>query len=115
MDNWVNWFKAAVAAVGGVVGWFFGSADGFLYALIAFVVMDYITGVMCAVVDKELSSQVGFKGIFRKIDLIRTDDLVCAVFLRECQFGFVIGTVSGVDAARAAPLRHLQRHESNGA
>ena len=38
-----------------------------LYALIAFVVVDYITGVMCAVVDKKLSSEVGFKGIFKKI------------------------------------------------
>lgn len=67
MDNWINWFKAAVAAIGGVVGWFFGAFDGFLYALIAFVTMDYITGVMCAIVDKELSSQIGFRGIFKKI------------------------------------------------
>lgn len=67
MDNVFNWIKAACAAIGGFVGWFFGGADGFLYALIAFVVMDYITGVMCAIVDKELSSEIGFKGIFRKI------------------------------------------------
>lgn len=38
-----------------------------LIALLAFVVIDYITGVMCAVVDKKLSSAVGFKGIFKKI------------------------------------------------
>jgi toxin secretion/phage lysis holin len=38
-----------------------------LYALIAFVVVDYITGVMCAIADKKLSSQVGFKGICRKV------------------------------------------------
>ena len=38
-----------------------------LYALIAFVVIDYITGVMCAITDKKLSSAVGFKGIFRKV------------------------------------------------
>ena len=38
-----------------------------LYALIAFAAVDYITGVMCAVVDKKLSSSVGFKGIFRKV------------------------------------------------
>ncbi len=38
-----------------------------LYALIAFVVIDYITGVMCAIINKQLSSEVGFKGIFRKV------------------------------------------------
>ena len=55
------------AAIGGWLGWFLGGCDGLLYALIAFVVVDYITGVMCAVVDKKLSSEVGFKGIFKKI------------------------------------------------
>ena len=41
--------------------------DGFLYALVAFVVIDYITGLMCAALDKKLSSEVGFKGIMRKV------------------------------------------------
>ena len=59
--------QVAIAAVGGFFGWFLGGLDGFLYALIAFVVIDYLTGVMCAIVDKELSSNVGFKGLFRKI------------------------------------------------
>ena len=54
-------------AVGGFLGWFLGGVDGFLYALIAFTVIDYITGVMCAVTDKNLSSSVGFKGICRKV------------------------------------------------
>ena len=62
-----NWIQLAFAAVGGVLGGIFGGLDGFLYALIAFVVIDYITGVMCAVVDKKLSSEVGFRGIFKKI------------------------------------------------
>ena len=55
------------SAIGGWLGWFLGGADGFLYALIAFVVIDYITGVMCAIVDHKLSSEVGFKGIFKKV------------------------------------------------
>lgn len=55
------------AAVGGWLGWFLGGCDGLLYALIAFVIIDYITGVMCAVVDKRLSSEVGFKGICKKM------------------------------------------------
>lgn len=54
-------------ALGGFLGWFLGGADGFLYALVAFVVIDYITGVMCAIVDKKLSSKIGFEGIFRKV------------------------------------------------
>ena len=55
------------SAVGGWLGWFLGGCDGLLYALLAFVVIDYITGIMCAVVDKKLSSAVGFKGIFKKV------------------------------------------------
>lgn len=59
--------QAALAAVGGWLGWFLGGLDGFMYALIAFVAIDYLTGVMCAIADKELSSEVGFKGLFRKV------------------------------------------------
>ena len=62
-----NWIQLMLAAIGGWLGWFLGGADGFLYALIAFVVIDYITGVMCAIVDKKLSSEVGFKGICKKV------------------------------------------------
>lgn len=59
--------QVGVTAAGGFLGWFLGGVDGFLYALIAFVVIDYLTGVMCAIVDKKLSSNVGFKGLFRKV------------------------------------------------
>ena len=55
------------AGVGGWLGWFLGGCDGLLYALIAFVVIDYVTGVMCAIADKKLSSATGFKGICRKV------------------------------------------------
>ena len=55
------------AGIGGWLGYFLGGWDGLLYALIAFTVVDYITGVMCAIVDKKLSSSVGFKGICRKV------------------------------------------------
>ena len=57
-DIW-NWIQTAFAAVGGTLGWYLGGLDGFLYALIAFVVVDYITGVLRAVVEKELSSRIG--------------------------------------------------------
>ena len=62
-----NWIQIVFAAIGGGIGWFLGGADGFLYALIAFVVIDYITGVMCAIIDHKLSSEVGFKGICKKV------------------------------------------------
>ena len=62
-----NWTQAAIAAAGGGLGYFLGGWDGFLYALLAFVVIDYITGLMCAILDKKLSSEVGFRGIFKKV------------------------------------------------
>ena len=62
-----NTIQLAFAAVGGFVGWFLGGCDGLLYALLAFVVIDYITGVMCAIVDRKLSSAIGFKGLFKKV------------------------------------------------
>ena len=65
-DLW-NTIQIIFAAIGGWLGWFLGGFDGLLYALVAFVVVDYITGVMCAIVDKKLSSSVGFKGICRKV------------------------------------------------
>lgn len=62
-----NWIQLALSAVGGAIGWFFGGMDGLIYALLVFVVADYITGVMCAIADKKLSSEVGFRGICKKV------------------------------------------------
>ena len=67
MKEFWNVIQAIFAAVGGWLGYFLGGCDGLLYALIAFVVIDYLTGVMCAVIDHKLSSEVGFKGIFKKV------------------------------------------------
>ena len=67
MKEFWSMIQFIFAAIGGWLGWFLGGCDGLLYALITFVVVDYITGVMCAVVDKKLSSEVGFRGIFKKI------------------------------------------------
>ena len=53
--------------LGGFIGWYLGGFDGFLYALIAFVIADYITGVLAAINQQELSSAVGFRGIARKV------------------------------------------------
>ena len=65
-EFWIS-IQVAFTAVGGWLGWFLGGCDGLLYALLAFVVIDYITGVMCAVVDRKLSSSIGFRGIFKKV------------------------------------------------
>ena len=67
MKEFWSTIQLVLAAIGGWLGWFLGGCDGLLYALIAFVVVDYITGIMCAVVDKKLSSAVGFRGIFKKV------------------------------------------------
>ena len=67
MKEFWNTIQLTFAAVGGWLGYFLGGCDGLLYALIAFVAIDYITGVMCAISDKTLSSEVGFKGICRKV------------------------------------------------
>ena len=62
-----NTTQIILAAVGGWLGYFLGGCDGLVYALILFVAADYITGVMCAAVDKRLSSEIGFKGICKKV------------------------------------------------
>ncbi len=67
MKNVVTIGQYVITGIGGVMGWLFGGFDGFLYALIAFVVIDYITGVLAAIYTKQLSSEVGFKGIAKKV------------------------------------------------
>ena len=67
MKEFWNLIQFILTAVGGWLGYFLGGCDGLLFALVVFAVVDYITGVMCAISDKKLSSQVGFKGICRKV------------------------------------------------
>lgn len=62
-----NTAQVIFAAIGGWLGYFLGGNDGLIIALVVFAVADYITGVMCAVSNKKLNSQVGFKGICRKV------------------------------------------------
>ena len=62
-----NMNQISFAAIGGFIGWFLGGCDGLLYALLVFIIIDYITGVMCAIENQELSSEIGFHGIFRKV------------------------------------------------
>ena len=72
MKGFWNTIQIVFASIGGCIGYFMGGCDGLIYALIAFVVVDYITGFMCAIIDKRLSSEIGFKGICKKM-LILSD------------------------------------------
>ena len=59
-------FNTIVTAVGVAMGFLFGEVTGLFWALIAFMALDYITGVIIAVINKKLSSEVGFKGLAKK-------------------------------------------------
>ena len=85
-----NWIQLAFAAVGGFLGWFLGGLDGFLYALIAFVAIDYVTGVLCGIIDKKLSSEIGAKGIFKKVLIFA---LVGVAHILDTQ---ILGSTGGV-------------------
>ena len=65
-EFWIM-IQTIFTGLGGWIGYYLGGCDGLLYALIAFAVVDYLTGIMCAIADKKLSSTVGFKGICRKV------------------------------------------------
>lgn len=67
MKEAVNTIQVMIVVLGGYLGYFLGGLDGFLYALIAFVVIDYFTGVMLAILEKKLSSEIGFRGISKKV------------------------------------------------
>ncbi|HEP1804623.1 TPA: phage holin family protein, partial [Streptococcus suis] len=59
--------KILFSMIGGLIGSLFGELDGILYALLVFIIIDYLTGIFAAVVEKQLSSSIGFRGIFKKI------------------------------------------------
>jgi toxin secretion/phage lysis holin len=67
MREFLLHIQVILSAIGAFLGWFFGGTDGFLYVLIAFVIIDYITGIINALISKALSSEVGFKGICKKV------------------------------------------------
>ena len=91
----ILWSKIqmAVAGIGGWLGYFLGGMDGLMIALLVFMVLDYITGVMCAIADKRLSSSVGFKGICKKVLILMLVGLAHIVDLH------VIGTGSALRGA----------------
>ena len=91
----IVWAKIqmAVAAIGGWLGYFLGGMDGLMIALIVFMALDYITGLMCAMIDKKLSSAVGFKGICKKVLILLLVGVAHIVDLH------VVGTGSALRSA----------------
>lgn len=89
------WAKLQMAftAIGGWLGYFVGGVDGLMTALIVFMVIDYVTGIMCAVADKKLSSEVGFRGIFKKVLILMLVGVAHIVDLH------VVGTGSALRSA----------------
>jgi len=67
VKDFINTLQLIFTAIGGYIGYFLGGFDGLIYALVAFVAIDYITGLMAAVIEKKLSSDIGFRGIFKKV------------------------------------------------
>ena len=92
MQNVIDKLQFAFAALGGFLGWFFGGFDGFLYALIIFVVTDYFTGILAAGIRKELSSEVGFKGIAKKVCIFLLVGVANVIDTQVLQNGAAIRT-----------------------
>ena len=67
MKNVLETVTLGFGGIGGILGLLFGELDGSLYALVVFVIADYFTGVISAISNKKLSSDIGFEGISKKI------------------------------------------------
>ena len=86
MREMINLIQISLTALGGYLGWLLGGWDGFLYALVAFVIIDYLSGVMVAIVEKRLSSEVGARGIIKKIlifMLVAVANVIDSEFIRS--------------------------------
>ncbi len=85
--------QSVIAAFGGWLGYALGGLDGFLYALIGFMAVDYCTGLMCAIIEKKLSSIIGFRGIFKKVLILVMVGIAHAIDRN------IIGTGEGIRTA----------------
>lgn len=70
MDKFTEFIKILCGGIVTAISGFFGGMDGIMYALVAFITIDYITGVAVAVKRRELSSEVGFWGLVRKACIV---------------------------------------------
>ena len=69
MEHYLD-IRLWAASIGAILGSFIGEFDSLLYALVIFVSTDYITGVLCGIVEKNLSSAIGFRGICQKVFIL---------------------------------------------
>lgn len=93
-----SWIQAAFAAIGAFLGWFLGMQDKFVYILLVFVLIDYITGVICAIIDKKLASNIGAKGILKKVLIFV---LVGVAHILDT---YLLGNTGGSGALRTAVI-----------
>ena len=96
-----NGVLAVLVALGVGLGWFLGGMDGLLYVLIAFVCLDFVSGLMCAIVEKKLSSEIGFRGIFKKILIFA---MVAVAHMADTHIIGTIGVVGDYSAVRTAAI-----------
>lgn len=92
MKSMWNALQLTLSAAGAYVGYFLGGWDGFLYALVTFVVTDYLTGIMVAILEKKLSSDVGFRGILKKVLIFFLVAIAYIIDSKIIQSGSVIRT-----------------------
>ena len=92
MKEFWNTMQFIFTVLGGWLGYFLGGCDGLLIALVAFVSIDYVTCVMCAISDKDLSSRVGFKGICRKILIFALVGVANLIDVQVIQTGSILRT-----------------------
>ena len=92
MKEFWNLCQFLFTAAGGWLGYFLGGCDGLLLALVLFAVADYITGVMCAMADKKLSSEVGLKGICRKVIIFMLVGIAHIIDVNVIAIGSVLRT-----------------------
>lgn len=86
--------KIILAALCALCGFLFGDLDGLMIALIGLIVMDYISGVIAAVVEKKLSSEVGAKGIAKKIFMLLIVAIANIVDINVIGEGHVLKSVT---------------------
>lgn len=67
MDKLFNWISVAGGVIGGFLAYWLGGWDTLLKTIVFLAVLDYITGVIKAIYHKKLSSEIGFKGLLKKI------------------------------------------------
>ncbi len=68
--KWDEIIKAISGAAGALIGFLYGEITGLFIAIIALMALDYITGIFCAVSTKTLSSEIGFKGLVKKLMIL---------------------------------------------